>query len=71
VSNTRSSRRSRSLINSAWYSLTKVEPEWLRCVQAIEALAATRGDAEIVKKVRNIAQEVQEVREVLRTWTQE
>jgi hypothetical protein len=64
-------RQARGLVNSAWHSLGQAEAAWVRFVETIEAMAAVRGDVEMGPKVRNMAQEMHEFREVLRLWTQD
>jgi hypothetical protein len=61
-------RQNRSLGNAAWHALNAAEPAWLRFVEMIEAMAGLRGDDEIGTKARDVAQQMHELREVLRSW---
>jgi hypothetical protein len=65
------SRKARSLINSASNSLAQAEVAWVRFVQSVEKLGVMRGDVEIGPKARNLAEQMHEFREVLTAWTQE
>jgi hypothetical protein len=64
-------QQTRGLVNSAWNSLGQAEAAWVRLVQAVEAMAAVRGDVEAGVRARNIAQQMHEFREVLTSWTQD
>jgi hypothetical protein len=64
-------RQTRSLLHSAWHSLGRAEVAWVRFVEEVEALGVVRGDIDVGIQARNIAQHMQEVREVLTSWTKD